>query len=119
MFGESLTPEQGKARATPEAKQVKRRGGLAESSKKKRQRLPTVVERLFLNANVNDQSPVTSSVKRRRRVNSLPVPGQRPITEMFPNLLHGLQVNLSSDSLVNDAVISSRGMMKRENRNEI
>ena len=119
VFGESLTPEQGKARATPEAKQVKRRGGLAESSKKKRQRLPTVVERLFLNANVNDQSPVTSSVKRRRRVNSLPVPGQRPITEMFPNLPHGLQVNLSSDSLVNDAVISSRGMMKRENRNEI
>ena len=94
---------------------------MAESSKKKRQRLPTVVERLFLNANVNDQSlvTVTSSSRRRRRVSSLPVPGQRPITEVFPNLPPGSQDNKSSDSLANDAVMSSGGMMKRENRNEL
>ena len=84
IFGEGLTPEQGNARATPNAVQKKRRGDVTESNKvTKKRRIPSVVERLFLNAKAISSPQTGLKTRRRNRTSSLPLPGQRSIRELF------------------------------------
>ena len=92
IFGECLTPEQGNARATPNAVQRKRRGDVTECNMvMKKQRIPSIVERLFLNARAANSPQTGPKTKRRNRTSSLPLPGQRSIKELFIKSTPGLE----------------------------
>ena len=122
VFGENLTPEQGRERATPGATQVKRRVEISEGRVLKKQRLPTVVERLFMNTKAGTPSPTNLKAKRRNRTNSLPIPGQRPIREMLVKLTPGSKYdmdNINNASVVDKAESNSEGVSENDNRNDI
>ena len=122
VFGENLTPEQGRERATPGATQVKRRVEISEGRVLKKQRLPTVVERLFMNNKAGTPSPTNLKAKRRNRTNSLPIPGQRPIREMLVKLTPGSKYdmdNINNASVVDKAESNSEGVSENDNRNDI